>query len=177
MYKHILFLIVSIVFSIAVISGCDSGESRSGDFNGSTDSDEIKFELPETANNSIESYKVELVNPVTKQSLGIQEGYPGEMLIFEIDEPLVYVNAILTALDSGGEVLSSSQVAVVDVDINTPNCAVVVETSSITDNNDTKVNVDVECLGSDINFGFDNQDEGEPKFNFEFPQFGIDLDS
>ncbi len=156
MSKQILSILIMILCSTVFLYGCGTEttsqtdetlqtDCNSGTYDGT--SDEIEFQLPPPSANAIDSYIVELEDSVTHETLGSQEGFPGETLIFCIDTPKVYVNATLTALDAGGSVLDIVKVAVVDVDVRNPICQVTVDTAVFMDADHTKVDVDVECVG------------------------------
>lgn len=155
MLKRIFSTGLFVFLSIMMLAGCESVDYT----------DTIEFRLPATSDQTIASYEVELVTPVTQESLGVQEGLPGETLIFEFDRELAYVDATVTALASDGTVLDSTDAIVVDLDWKSPGCSINADSSSLRDNNKTKVSIDVDCYGTDFTTGYNDQD-GRPTFNF-----------
>lgn len=152
MFKHISILSVLLFSFIVFLNGCDieaPEESSTGCDSGTYDysSDQIEFTLPPSTGTDIAGYLVELQDPITKKTLGSQEGEPGETLIFTLDRPKIYVRAMLTAMDSSGAVLAEAQAAVVDVDVMTPICEVTVDTAVVIDSDQTAVDVNVKCFG------------------------------
>lgn len=155
MSKRIFSAIVLGFFTIIMFAGCESVDYT----------DTIEFRLPATSDQTIASYEVELFTPVTQESLGVQEGLPGETLIFEFDKELVYVDATVTALASDGTVLDSTDAIVVDLDWKSPGCSINADSSNLSSNNKTRVSIDVDCYGTDFNTDYNDQD-GRPTFNF-----------
>lgn len=149
MFKKLSIVFLLVFLSFVSLNGCDTQDQAGGGCGSNGydySSDEIEFKLPPASNNGIASYQVDLLAPVSKEILASQEGVPGETLIFTLDRPMVYVPAILTAIDASGNVLDEAKVAVVDVDVMVQVCDVTVDTTAGIGTG-TTVDVNVECFG------------------------------
>lgn len=133
-------------------------------------SDTIEFRLPNTSDEEIAGYTVELVDPMNEDSLGIQEGLPGEILIFELDRIRNYTDAIVTALAADGSVLDSTDAMVVDLDWRSPLCVITADATRIMYSKllpKTKYSIDVKCYALDLELDYNDQDGGRPTGGFK----------
>lgn len=155
MLKHIFPVSVSVFLAIAIFAGCQPADYT----------DTIEFRLPDTEDETIASYTVELINPATQESFDSQEGLPGETLIFEFDRERVYVNSTVTAFAADGTVLDSTDAMILDLDWMSPGCTIKENYNYLTGANGTKISIEVDCYGTDFDIDFNNQD-GEARFDF-----------
>lgn len=155
MQKKLIAISFLLLLSVTLLAGCDTADT----------SDEIEFTLPLSSDGIIASYIVELTAPFTKESLGVQEGLPGETLVFELDSKRVYVNAIVTALDADGNELDTTQAMVVDWEWVSPGCEITAESSFLVDTARTKVTLDVNCYGVAFDSNYNDQN-GEFEYDF-----------
>lgn len=151
MVKKISYLLLVVFISFISLTGCDSPDQDQRGCDGQDySSDEIEFKLPPASDNGIASYQVDLLAPFSQDIIASQTGAPDETLVFELDQPRVYIRAILSALDSNGAVLGETEVGLVDVDVITGICDVTVDVSSVHEGAGTTVDVNVNCFGFDV---------------------------
>ncbi|MDA8141570.1 MAG: hypothetical protein M0036_23250 [Desulfobacteraceae bacterium] len=155
MYRRIFNANMLGLTSFIVVAARDAGDSAGGNCEKlESAKDTIVFRLPAATKEVVAKYVVELINPISKKSLGLGEGKCGQTLVFALEQNQVRVSAIMISFGSNGAVLNTTEIIVLDLDYRSLDHMTFTKSGSMQADEGSNISINADRKGADLEFAY-----------------------